>query len=52
MGDDTIQRTTTGRVNPEQWTHGSSQARVQWFQNGYDNGTLEACNTFTSGNVE
>jgi uncharacterized protein len=52
VGDDTIEKETTGRVNPEQWTHGSSAARVRWFQNGYQNGTLDACNTFTSGNVE
>lgn len=52
VGDDTIQKETTGQVNPEQWTHGSSAARVRWFQNGYQNGTLDACNTFTKGNVE
>src|SRR5262245_15900482 len=47
VGDDTIQKETTGRVSPEQWTHGSSAARVKWFQIGYQNGTLDACNTFT-----
>jgi predicted metalloprotease len=52
VGDDTIQKETTGRVNPEQWTHGSSEARVKWFQIGYQNGTLDACNTFTNANVE
>jgi len=52
VGDDTIQRETSGRVNPEQWTHGSSAARAKWFQVGYTNGTLEACDTFTGSNVE
>jgi predicted metalloprotease len=52
VGDDTIQKTTTGQVNPEQWTHGSSAARVKWVTTGFQNGTLDACNTFNGQPVE
>jgi hypothetical protein len=52
VGDDTIQRVTTGHVNSEQWTHGSSAARVRWFMTGFQNGTLDACDTFGVSSVE
>jgi uncharacterized protein len=52
VGDDAIQKETTGRVSPEQWTHGSSAAREKWFTTGFQNGTLQACDTFAVPTVE
>ena len=49
IGDDTLQRQAQGRVVPDSFTHGSAAQRKQWFMNGYQQGTLEACNTFASG---
>ncbi len=46
VGDDHIQKATAGTVHPETWTHGSAESRSRWFKNGFDNGTLEACDTF------
>ena len=46
IGDDRIQRMSTGRVSPESFTHGSSQQRVDWFQRGFSTGDIAACNTF------
>lgn len=46
VGDDRIQETVTGRVDPESWTHGSSEQRAQWFNVGFENGDTNACNTF------
>jgi predicted metalloprotease len=52
VGDDRIQEQTTGRVNKEQWTHGSAAARMKWFQVGYADGTMESCDTFAPATVE
>jgi predicted metalloprotease len=46
VGDDRLQRMSTGRVNPESFTHGSSAQRVQWFQRGFQGGDISSCNTF------
>jgi hypothetical protein len=46
VGDDAIQQQTTGQVNPESWTHGSSEQRYQWLQQGFDTGNPGSCNTF------
>jgi uncharacterized protein len=48
VGDDRIQRQTTGRVSPEKWTHGSSDQRVTWFKRGLEAGDAQACDTFTT----
>jgi len=46
VGDDRLQRMSSGRVNPESFTHGSSAQRMQWFQRGFQDGTIASCNTF------
>lgn len=46
IGDDALQKRSTGQVTPEKFTHGSSAQRVEWLQRGYRSGDPTQCETF------
>lgn len=48
IGDDTIQRRSAGEVQPESWTHGSSEQRAHWLRQGLTAGDPKACDTFSA----
>jgi predicted metalloprotease len=50
VGDDRIQSQAQGRIDPESFTHGTSEQRAHWLQTGFDSGKLESCDTF-SGDI-
>jgi uncharacterized protein len=49
IGDDRLQKQSSGRVQPESWTHGSSEQRSRWFKRGYESGAMDSCDTFKAG---
>jgi predicted metalloprotease len=51
VGDDRIQKRTSGRVDTDSFTHGTAAQRVRWFNRGMEQGTINACNTFDTDNL-
>ena len=51
VGDDQIQRRTTGHVVPDSFTHGTSEQRLRWFRRGYETGDIRQGDTFNATNL-
>lgn len=51
IGDDTIQRRTTGYIVPDSFTHGTSEQRLRWFKKGYESGDIRQGDTFSATNL-
>jgi len=51
VGDDKIQRQTTGYVVPDSFTHGTSEQRLRWFKKGYDTGDIRQGDTFNASSL-
>jgi len=51
IGDDAIQRQTSGRVVPDSFTHGTSEQRLRWFRKGFDTGDIRQGDTFSTTNL-
>jgi hypothetical protein len=51
IGDDRLQKSATGRVVPDSFTHGTSEQRMRWFKKGFDTGDLSYGDTFSANSL-
>jgi predicted metalloprotease len=51
VGDDRIQRRSTGSIDPDSFTHGSSEQRARWFETGQQSGEPGECDTFSADSL-
>ncbi len=52
IGDDRLQRQTTGQVMPDAFTHGTSAQRMFWFKKGFESGDLSQGDTFSDPSLQ
>lgn len=51
IGDDRLQRSSQGTAVPDTFTHGTSEQRVRWFNNGLSTSDIKQCNTFSANQL-
>jgi uncharacterized protein len=51
IGDDRLQKRSTGRVVPDSFTHGTSAQRVRWFKKGFETGDVRQGDTFNAAEL-
>lgn len=52
VGDDRLQKMSTGHVSPDSFTHGTSAERQKWFTAGFNSGNISSCNTFGTNDLQ
>ncbi|HEY4907655.1 MAG TPA: neutral zinc metallopeptidase [Candidatus Acidoferrum sp.] len=52
VGDDRLQKLSTGHVSPDSFTHGTSAERQKWFTAGFNSGEIASCNTFGTNDLQ
>ena len=52
IGDDRLQKQSTGQVMPDAFTHGTSAQRMFWFKKGYETGDIKQGDTFSSPELQ
>jgi uncharacterized protein len=51
IGDDALQKQAQGYAVPDSFTHGTSQQRMRWFNQGLSTGDVNKCDTFSVAQI-
>jgi len=52
IGDDLLQKRAQGYVNPESFTHGTSEQRSYWLRRGMQTGRVDQCDTLRAESID
>jgi len=51
IGDDRLQKQSSGTVVPDSFTHGTSAQRMRWFKKGFETGDINQGDTFNTNSL-